>query len=287
MLKTGARISVDEYGKKQARDFVLWKSTKPGEPSWPSPWGKGRPGWHIECSAMSMKYLGKTLDIHAGAVDLIFPHHENEIAQSEGATGKTFSKFWVHGEHLLVNGKKMSKSLGNIFTLRDLENRKINPLAFRYLVLTSHYRSKLNFTWESLKAAGRGLERLKSPISKLEFADGKICKNFKRKFIVAINDDLNTPKALAVTQELLKSKLSDGDKLKTLLDFDKVLGLKFKDILKFKPAQVPREIIAFARRREQARQAKDWQEADKLRQQIKALGYEIKDTQNGYELKKK
>ncbi|MEK7481885.1 MAG: cysteine--tRNA ligase, partial [Patescibacteria group bacterium] len=155
-LKTGVRIFADEYNKEQAQDFVLWKAKKIGELFWPSPFGEGRPGWHIECSAMSVKYLGKTLDIHAGAVDLIFPHHENEIAQSEAAFGKKFANFWLHAEHLLVNGQKMAKSLNNFYTLRDLENknlprsdakhllRRFNPLAFRYLALTSHYRSKLN-----------------------------------------------------------------------------------------------------------------------------------------------
>ena len=151
------RIDSDEYKKDDVQDFVLWKSAKSNEPFWSSPWGAGRPGWHIECSAMSMKYLGKTLDIHAGGVDLIFPHHENEIAQSEAATGKKFSKFWIHGEHLLVDGEKMSKSLGNIFTLRDFEKNNVNFLAFRYLLLGTHYRKKLNFTWQSLKAAQNAL----------------------------------------------------------------------------------------------------------------------------------
>ena len=299
-IKIGARISADEYNKEQARDFVLWKAAKPNEPSWPSPWaspgrpkGKGRPGWHIECSAMSMKYLGKTLDIHAGAVDLIFPHHENEIAQSEGATGKTFSKFWVHGEHLLVDGQKMSKSLGNIFTLRDLENKKINPLAFRYLVLTSHYRSKLNFTWKSLEAAERGLEHLKSQITNLTSPASlrSAPSPFKgegrgevKKFLAAINDDLNTPRALAVMQKLLKSCLiTDYSKLTTLLDFDKVLGLNLKDALKSKTkqAKIPKEIIVLAEKREQARKAKNWQEADKLREEIRQKGYEVEDTAKG------
>src|SRR3989344_361800 len=144
--KRDGRISADEYGKKEAVDFALWKAARPKEPSWPSPFGNGRPGWHIECSAMSMKYLGERFDIHCGAVDLIFPHHENEIAQSEAATGKKFVNYWIEGEHLLANGRKMSKSLGNFYTLRDIEKRGFNPLSFRYLILTSHYRSQLNFT---------------------------------------------------------------------------------------------------------------------------------------------
>jgi len=283
-IKVGARISADEYNKEQARDFVLWKAEKPNEPSWPSPLGKGRPGWHIECSAMSMKYLGKTLDIHAGAVDLIFPHHENEIAQSEGATGKTFSKYWVHGEHLLVDGQKMSKSLGNIFTLRDLEGKKINPLAFRYLILTSHYRSKLNFTWKSLEAAEKGLEHLYGQIRSLGIKKEKENKEYKNKFLAAINDDLNTPKAMAVVQELLKSRLiTDYSKLAIILDFDKVLGLDLKSALKSKakPTKIPKEITALAEKREQARKSKNWQDADKLREEIRQLGYEVEDTAKG------
>src|SRR3989344_5943968 len=150
-LKAGARVDVDEYAKNAAQDFALWKAKKDGEPSWPAPFGEGRPGWHIECSSMSLTYLGQPFDIHAGGVDLIFPHHENEIAQSEAAIGKPFVRYWLHGEHLLVDGHKMSKSLGNAFTLRTLEEKGFSPLDFRYLTLSAHYRSKLNFTWQSLE----------------------------------------------------------------------------------------------------------------------------------------
>ncbi len=286
--RPGARISADEYKKEQAQDFVLWKSAKSNEPAWPSPWGKGRPGWHIECSAMSMKYLGKTFDIHAGAVDLIFPHHENEIAQSESATGKTFSKFWIHGEHLLVDGQKMSKSLGNIFTLRDLENKKINPLVFRFLVLTSRYRSKLNFTWKSLEAAEKGLERLYNQISAISHQisdNGKINKEYKNKFLTAINDDLNTPEALAVVQKILKSRLiTDGSRLTTLLDFDKVLGLKIKENIL--AVEIPLKIKKLAEKRQKARESGDWQKADILRSKILSLGFKVEDAKNGYILKK-
>src|SRR3989344_5535554 len=162
------RTDSDEYEKGSAEDFVLWKAKKEGEPSWPSPWGEGRPGWHIECSAMSMKYLGKSFDIHAGGIDLLFPHHENEIAQSEGATKKRFVKYFIEGEHLLVDGKKMSKSLGNVFTLRDLENKNFDPLAFRYLLLGARYRTQLNFTLESLKAAQISLGRLQEFVLSLK-----------------------------------------------------------------------------------------------------------------------
>ena len=167
-LKTGARIDADEYAKETAEDFVLWKKAKAGEPWWQAPFGKGRPGWHIECSAMSMKYLGATFDIHAGAVDLIFPHHENEIAQSEGATGRLFVKYFIEGEHLLVDGEKMSKSLGNIFNLRDIEAKGFDPLAFRYLVLIAHYRSKLNFTWKSLEGAQNALDKLRESVIEIK-----------------------------------------------------------------------------------------------------------------------
>ena len=163
-----SRISVDEYDKSDAQDFALWKFARGNESSWPAPFGVGRPGWHIECSAMSMKYLGKTFDIHAGGVDLIFPHHENEIAQSEGATGKKFVNYFLEGEHLLVGGEKMSKSLGNVFTLRDFETKKINPLVFRYFVLGAHYRSKLNFTWEALEGAEKALEKLYAFIGRVK-----------------------------------------------------------------------------------------------------------------------
>ena len=159
-LKIGARVDTDEYAKKSGEDFVLWKAKKESEPFWDSPFGKGRPGWHIECSAMSMKYLGASFDIHAGGVDLLFPHHENEIAQSQGATGKKFAKYFLEGEHLLVDGKRMAKSAGNFFTLRGLEKKGFNPSAFRYLTLSAHYRSQLNFTWESLRAAENSLKRI-------------------------------------------------------------------------------------------------------------------------------
>ena len=171
--RQGERVASDEYGKEDVRDFVLWKAVKPGEPSWPSPWGDGRPGWHIECSAMSMKYLGETFDIHCGGVDLIFPHHENEIAQSESATGKPFVHTWLHGEHLIVDGQKMSKSLGNQYTLPDLLGRGCSARALRYLFLSVHYRQKLNFTFESLEGAAGALRRLDEMRFRLQHAEEK------------------------------------------------------------------------------------------------------------------
>ena len=292
-IKIGARIDSDEYKKDDAQDFVLWKSAKPNEPSWPSPWGAGRPGWHIECSAMSMKYLGKTLDIHAGGVDLIFPHHENEIAQSESATGKKFSKFWIHGEHLLVNGEKMSKSLGNIFTLRDLEKNNVDISAFRYLLLGTHYRKKLNFTWQSIVASQNSLNRLyrhinefaakkNPPTLKLRRASKKLAERYEKMFLTAINDDLNTPKALSIVWEVIKEKnLPNQDKKRLLLDFDKVLGLGLKSVKSKKSAEIPQKIKDLAEKRELLRNNKQFIQADALRKQIEKLGYLIEDTAKG------
>lgn len=286
--KSVSRIDADEYKKDDAQDFVLWKSVKPGEPSWSSPWGKGRPGWHIECSAMSMKYLGATFDIHAGGIDLIFPHHENEIAQSEAASGKKFSRFWIHGEHLLVNSEKMSKSLGNIFTLRDLEKNDVNLLAFRYLLLGTHYRKKINFTWESLNAAERALNNLyelfkttkQIKISKL--SNTKKIKSYKNQFMNAINDDLNTSKGLSIIWRIVKDKnLPAKDARQLIFDFDKILGLGFKNIKPKKAQEIPSEITLLAEKRELLRNNKQFIQADALRKQIEKLGYFIEDTAKG------
>jgi len=299
-LKIGARVSADEYNKEEAQDFVLWKNRETDakfdvkirgtKAYWKSPWGYGRPGWHIECSAMAMKYLGKTLDIHAGGVDLIFPHHENEIAQSEAATGKKFSNYWVHGEHLLVNNEKMSKSLGNIFTLRNMESKKINPLAFRYLVLTSHYRSKLNFTWESLEAAANALDNLtnnlRSIINKKKMSiDNKQIINYKKQFLNFINDDLNTPQAVALIWQIIKDdKLSAEIKKELILEFDKVLGLGLN---KVKPVKIPLKIRRMAEEREKLRVNKQFIPADALRKEIEELGYIVEDTAFGPRILKK
>ncbi|TRZ64022.1 MAG: cysteine--tRNA ligase, partial [Spirochaetia bacterium] len=289
------RIDSDEYKKDNAQDFVLWKSAKSNEPSWSSPWGAGRPGWHIECSAMSMKYLGKTFDIHAGGVDLIFPHHENEIAQSEAATGKKFSRFWIHGEHLLVDGEKMSKSLGNIFTLRDLEKRGFNLLAFRYLLLGTHYRKKLNFTWQSLKAAQNALNNLyeffrtsdkSASINQNQHKSALI--KYEKIFLTAINDDLNTPKTLSIMWKIIKEKnLSGGEKRRLLISFDKVLGLGLKDAKPEKTVEVPQKIKDLAQKRELLRNNKQFIQSDALRKQIEKLGYLIEDTISGSKILKK
>lgn len=281
-IKIGARIAADEYNKSEARDFVLWKrAKKPNEPFWKSPFGNGRPGWHIECSAMSMKHLGETLDIHAGGVDLIFPHHENEIAQSEAATGKRFVRFWIHGEHLLVDGQKMAKSLGNFFTLRDLENKGFNPLAFRYLVLTAHYRSKLNFTWKSLEAAQNALNNLTNNLqlityNKQQKINDKQLATYNKNFLAAINNDLNTPKALAIVWKMVADRnISSKTKKQLLFNFDEVLGLGFK---KVKPFKIPQKIKNLAKQREKLRINKQFIQSDVLRKKIESLGYKIEDT---------
>lgn len=287
-LKDGARADVDEYSKDEVRDFVLWKGKKQSEPSWPAPFGKGRPGWHIECSAMSMQYLGTTFDLHTAGVDLIFPHHENEIAQSEAATGKKFVRYWVHGEHLLVNGEKMAKSLGNFFTLRDIEAKHIDPLAYRYLVLSAHYRSKLNFTWESLTAAEQAYKKLATIAIELKknfkknIVTSKEFKTFKKKFDDALANDLNTPIALSVVWTMLGSDMQDEEKYTLLLDFDTVLGLGLKDA---QAEKIPAPVMQLVKRREIARQSKQWQEADELRKKIHEQGYAIEDTSEGPKIK--
>ena len=275
--------------KRNLADFALWKFSPPAggkkrQMEWKSPWGMGFPGWHIECSAMSTKYLGQPFDIHAGGIDHIPVHHQNEIAQSEAAYDKPLAKYWLHGEFLVIDQKKMSKSEGNFITLNILKEKNFNPLSYRFFVLSSHYRKPLNFSWEALEAAQRGLEHLYNQISNLKSQiskTGNINSDFKKKFLEKINDDLNTPKALAVVQEILKSRLiTDDCKLATILDFDKVLGLKIKESLA--TAKIPEKVKKLADRRELARQSKNWQEADKLRKQIRKLGYEIEDTKEGY-----
>jgi cysteinyl-tRNA synthetase len=289
-LKASARVNVDEYTKENAEDFVLWKAVKAGEPWWQAPFGEGRPGWHIECSVMSMKYLGPTFDIHAGAVDLIFPHHENEIAQSEGATGKPFAKYFIEGEHLLVNGEKMSKSLGNIFTLHNIEVHGFDPLAFRYLILTAHYRSKLNFTWKSLEAAQNALEKLRETVANLKTeaqrknAPKQHSNIFREKFKNYVNDDLETPRALALLWDIIKSKKMDAKtKYSLIIDFDKVLGL---NLAKIKSEKVPAEILKLAKDRKKYREEKKFKKSDEIRKKIEFLGWTIEDTAQGPKIKK-
>jgi cysteinyl-tRNA synthetase len=238
-MKAGARVDVDEYDKDDARDFVLWKSKKEGEPSWPTPIGDGRPGWHIECSVMAMKYLGETLDIHAGGIDLTFPHHENEIAQSEAITGKPFAKFWLHAEHLIVEGQKMSKSLGNFYTLRDLIDKGYSPEIIRYLLISVPYRNKLNFTFDGLKAAATSIDRIRNfklRIDTERFGEGKSeaveerSRVAEQRFEDSLDDDLNTAEALAAVFEYVRdanSAMDSGEYREGNKDFEVSGTLRF------------------------------------------------------------
>lgn len=280
-IKPGARVDVDEYDKESPVDFALWKrSTKQAKEkkeAFDSPWGIGRPGWHIECSAMSMKYLGNKLDIHTGGVDLLFPHHENEIAQSEVATGKKFVNFWLEGEHLLVEGQKMAKSLGNIFTLSEIAKRGVESLSLRYLFLTAHYRSKLNFTWQSLEAAQSALNNLRVEVSTWD--EPKIgCAEFEGDFRQAINDDLDIPKALAVVWEMVKSDYPTSAKHQSILVMDRVLGLGLEKLERAKLPKGAKELIV---KREKLRAKGDFEEADKIRRELNSIGIEIEDTKGG------
>ncbi|MFH1501273.1 MAG: cysteine--tRNA ligase [archaeon] len=284
-LKEGGseRVKNDEYDKENVQDFVLWKfyDKEDGDVFWEVDIGKGRPGWHIECSAMAMKYLGESFDIHSGGIDLVFPHHENEIAQSEGATGKQFAKYWVHNEWMLVDGKKMSKSLGNFYTLRDIKEKGYSPLDMRYFYLTGNYKTQINFTWKNLESSKNALQRAKNIISEIK-DDGKTNKKYLAEFEKVINDDLDMPKALAVLWKLLRDKKADG-KIKTVKKMDEVFGL---GLLKKEKITVPDEVIELVGEREQARENKNWKKADELREKIKKLGYQIDDSEEGTKIKK-
>ncbi len=287
--KAGARVEVNAE-KKHPTDFALWKFSKPEDKrqmEWPSPWGTGFPGWHIECSAMSMKELGQQFDIHCGGVDHIAVHHENEIAQSEAATGKhPFVKYWLHGEFLILPGKRMGKSEGNAVTVQGVVDRGINPLAFRFLVLQAHYRQPLNFTWEALKAAAEGYRSLVNRVSDLG-SEAKIgCAELEQRFTAAINDDLNTPQALAALQDVLKTDYPNRAKRQSINVMDRVLGLGLSD-LAAEPIPVTPELQTLLDQRERARQAKDFKRSDQLRQKIMSLGYTVEDTPAGPRLRKK
>ncbi len=299
-LLEAVRVSV-ETDKKDSVDFALWKKAEEGRAMvWDSPWGTGFPGWHIECSAMSLKHLtnglkeGKldpdqitTIDIHTGGEDLAFPHHEDEIAQSEGATGKKFVNLWFHGGHLTVDGKKMSRSADNFYTLSEIENKSIQALSFRYLCLTAHYRGRLNFTWDGLTASQTALNNLYREVSGYASeSEAKIgCAEFEQRFLEAINDDLDTPKALSLVWEMVKSDYPASAKLKSLLKFDEVLGLGLNTALKT-GEEISEDIKALVNEREKARGEKDFAKADELRQKIAAQGFEVVDTDAGPKLKK-
>ncbi len=304
-MRTGARVDVDEYDKADARDFVLWKARRDSEPFWETPFGDGRPGWHIECSAMAMYYLGETLDIHAGGIDLVFPHHENEIAQSEAITGRQFSRFWLHSEHLQIESQKMSKSLGNFYTLRDLLEMGYQPETIRYLLASVPYRKKLNFTFEGLKAAAKSIERLRD--FELRLASSRLrpgrneelterSQDAVRQFEESMDDDLNTAEALAAVFEYVRAMntaLDDNQYLeenrwesaRVLEIFDTVF-----DVLK--PTQTAvdltdAEIEAKIEERTEAKKSRDFKRADEIRMLLLEKGVVLEDTKDGVRWKRK
>ena len=303
-IRAGARVDVDEYDKADARDFVLWKAQKDAEPAWQTPLGPGRPGWHIECSAMAMRYLGDTLDIHTGGVDLAFPHHENEIAQSEAITGKQFVRFWLHAEHLSVEGQKMSKSLGNIYTLRDLMAKGYAPEAIRYLLGSVPYRKKLNFTFDGLKAAATSIDRLRNYKLRLETAKFPVGENqglaartasARRAFDDSLDDDLNTAEALAAVFEYVRdtnTAMDAGqfpagnvpDALEFLDRFDSIFDV-LKPSAKAGSLQ-DHEIEALVEQRTAAKKARDFAGADKIRNDLTARGVILEDTKQGVRWKR-
>ena len=275
------RIKKDEYDKENAQDFALWKAwdKNDGDVFWDTELGKGRPGWHIECSAMSMANLGEQIDIHTGGVDNIFPHHENEIAQSEGVTGKQFVKYWMHNEWVLVDNKKMAKSFKNFYTLRDLKDKKVDPVAYRFWLLMANYRTRINFVWEALEGAETALKRLYNLYNALGANRGSIHQEYRNKFKEYLEDDLDTPRALTILWDVFKDEnISNADKKATILDFDKVLGLGFADL---KEEEIPEEIVNLINMREDARKNKDWAKADEIRGATAGMGYEIDDTSSG------
>ena len=303
-LESGARIDVSE-DKRDPMDFALWKKQKPGEPAWESPWGMGRPGWHIECSAMANKYLDKSIDIHSGGQDLIFPHHENEIAQSEAANGCTFANYWVHNGYINVDNKKMSKSLGNFFTVRDVA-KEFDYEVIRFFMLSAHYRSPINFSKDLMESAKSSLGRIYTCIENLEFlsqnaqdaglkeAEAESVKTlggYKDKFIAAMDDDLNTADAISAIFEIVSyaNKNIDSDSSKELIEkyigtikeLGDILGLLQKS-----QSDVPAEIQSILDERAAARAEKNWGKSDELRDKLKELGYIVKDTKQGQQLTK-
>jgi cysteinyl-tRNA synthetase len=305
----GARVDVDEYDKEEGADFALWKKAKENEPSWDSPWGKGRPGWHLECSVMSMKCLGETFDIHAGGEDLIFPHHENEIAQSEAATGKPFVKYWLHAKHLLVNGEKMSKSKGNYYTLRDLIAKGYDPMTIRYALLSVHYRRQLNFTLENLKEAREAIEKLDNcyaeclKIVNAEDGNKDHVENTARnqfetylkarfdEIIMALGNDLNISEAFASLFESLRminiqiglhqiTKIEKVNAVRASMDFFKKVDALFGfDITSM--SSIPDNIRTALEQYAEARKARDFARSDLMRQKIVDLGWLVKDGRPG------
>ena len=292
-LQGGARVEMSDE-KRNPTDFALWKFSpkdKKRQMEWDSPWGVGFPGWHIECSAMAMKYLGHTLDIHCGGIDHVTIHHTNEIAQSEAATGQKYVNYWVHGEFLILRSGKMSKSGGAFVTLATLKEKGYDPLAYRYLCLTAHYRTQLEFTFESLDAAAKSLENLRA-LSRgvLAQAQGKEadCQAWKDKFAAAMEDDLNAPKALAVVWEGVRSADMNAEQKLSFLRFaDSILALDLFKEKKEEPLALPQEVQTLLDERARARAAKDYKKSDELRDAIAKLGYVVKDTPKGQQAEKK
>jgi len=294
-IQPGARVDTDKYDKENARDFALWKAPKEGEDFWETEIGPGRPGWHIECSAMSMKYLGETFDIHCGGADLVFPHHENEIAQSEAATGKPFVHYWLHPEFLIVEGEKMSKSLGNQFTLRDLLAKGPAPEAIRYLLLSVHYRRQLNFTWDGLRQAEASLQRLEDFVVRMsEIADSSApgaeftaeVSGARQRFAEAMDDDLNTSAALAVVYDFVRwanqrveqGQVAGGD-ARAAVDFLRELDKVFA-VLRDRTGLVDADILEMIEQRTAARKRRDFAESDRIRDYLLEKGIQLEDTRD-------
>ncbi|MBI5133775.1 MAG: cysteine--tRNA ligase [Candidatus Taylorbacteria bacterium] len=288
-IREGERIGVNEE-KRNPTDFALWKFSPAGEKrdmEWESPWGKGFPGWHIECSAMSMRYLGETFDIHTGGIDHIPVHHQNEIAQSEGATGKQFVRYWMHVAFMNIAGAKMAKSEGNFLTLDVLKEKSFSPMDYRYFLLGARYSTPLSFTWEALEAARNAYRRLNGAVCKLP-SGGKVDAAYWDKALSGLADDLDTPKALATIWEILRDdKLSPADKKATILKIDSLLGLAKADEAPVEEEKVPEAVSALAQEREVARRNKNWSRSDELRNEIAKLGYDVKDTSDGQRIMKR
>ncbi len=296
-LRTGGhgRQQMEIADDKHApEDFALWKhGSEDRQMNWESPWGTGFPGWHIECSAMATKYLGEQFDIHTGGIDLRFPHHEDEIAQTQGVTGKEPVQVWMHGEHLILSNIKMSRSIGNVLLVSTLQEQGIDPMAYRYLLLTAHYRSKLNFTDDSITAAQNGLNNLRADIASLPAVSAsntqqswsQEAQQVHDAFQTAINDDLDLPTALSLTREMVRNtKIAPEERHRLVLDFDRVLGLRLDTVETKAPRSLSEDILALVRQRDEARASRNWKRSDEIRDALKARGYEIRDTPKGTEV---
>ncbi len=290
--KAGARVEVDPE-KKNPQDFALWiKAPENHLMKWDSPWGPSYPGWHIECSAMGQKYLGEQFDIHTGGIDLIPTHHENEIAQSKGYCGKIPAKYWLHGEYLLIDGGKMSKSLGNVYLIKDIIDKGYDPLVYKLFTYSSHYRNKLNFTWAGIEATSKSLERLKNGYKAHldgtdEIEDSKIIE-YEERFHKAINDDLNMPFSMGVVWEVVRNEKKSPKLAELLLKFDTILGLKIDEETKQDKVQdeIPEEILKLVEERNIARANKDWAKSDELRDKIQEKGFKVIDSKEGTRIEK-